>query len=76
MRISALFLLKKITLFPNTFLFFVTRGGALEFFVNSPFAGMERRAKSPLYPYLKKHPTNLHSGGVAKCIDHWRMLHT
>ena len=37
----ALFLLKKNTIFPNTFLFIVIRGGALDFFVNNPLAGME-----------------------------------
>ena len=57
-------------------MFFVTRGGGLAFFVNSPFAGIEKRAKILLDPHFKKHPANLHSGSVAKFIDHGRMLHT
>ena len=46
----------------------------MEFFENSPFAGMERRVKCLLDSYFKKHPANLHSCSVAKCIDHGRML--
>ena len=61
---------------PNTFLFFAIQGDAFEFFVNSPFAGMERRAKSSLAldPYFEKHPANSHSGRVEKCIDQGRMF--
>ena len=48
---------EKITIFSNTYLFFGTLGGVLEFFGNSPLAGMERRANSS-FPWFECQKTS------------------